>query len=121
MHELSLACDLVDLAEAAAVSAGAERVTVVYLKLGIFAGVIREALEFGYETAVRGTLLEGSRLEIQEVPLVIYCPVCDRESQATSIQLLHCPICENSLIKIRQGKELELMSMEIIEHENTTA
>lgn len=121
MHELSIACDLVEIAEAAARTAGAERVAVVYLKLGVFAGVVKEALLFGYDTAAKGTLLEGSRLEIEDVPLVIFCPACNRESLITSIQCLECPICANPVTEIRQGKELELTSMEIIEHANETA
>ena len=121
MHELSIACDLVEIAEAAAWKAGAERVAVVYLKLGVFAGVVKEALLFGYDTAVKGTLLEGSRLEIEDVPLVIFCLVCNHESLLHSIQCFECPICGHPVTEIRQGKELELTSMEIIEHANATA
>jgi hydrogenase nickel incorporation protein HypA/HybF len=121
MHELSIACDLVEIAEAAARTAHAERVAVVYLKLGVFAGVVKEALLFGYDTATKGTLLEGSRLEIEDVPLVVFCSVCNCESQLTSIQCFECPICSNPVTEIRRGKELELTSMEIIEHANETA
>ena len=121
MHELAMACDLVEIVDAAARKARAERVAVVYLKLGIFAGVVKEALLFGYDTATKGTLLEGSRLEIEDVPLVVFCSVCNRESQPLSIQCFECPICGNPVTEIRQGKELELASMEIIEHANETA
>jgi hydrogenase nickel incorporation protein HypA/HybF len=121
MHELSIACDLVEIAEAAARSANAERVAVVYLKLGVFAGVVREALLFGYDTAAKGTLLEGSRLEIEDVPLVVYCSTCKQESQLPSVQCFQCPVCGKPVVDIRQGKELELTSMEIIEHANETA
>jgi hydrogenase nickel incorporation protein HypA/HybF len=89
--------------------------------LGVFAGVVKEALLFGYDTATRGTLLEGSRLEIKDVPLVVFCSGCDRESQLPSVQCFECPICGNPVTEIRQGKELELTSMEIIEHANETA
>jgi len=121
MHELSIACDLVEIAEAAARKANAERVTVVHLRLGVFAGVVREALLFGYDTAAKGTLLEGSRLEIEDVPLVVYCSACNHESPLPSIQRFECPFCGNPVTEIRQGKELELSSMEIIEHANETA
>jgi hydrogenase nickel incorporation protein HypA/HybF len=121
MHELSIACDLVEIAEAAARAARAERVAVVYLKLGVFAGVVKEALLFGYETAAKGTLLEGSRLEIEDVPLVVFCSACNRKSPLPSVQCFECPICGKFVTEIRQGKELELTSMEIIEHANETA
>jgi hydrogenase nickel incorporation protein HypA/HybF len=121
MHELSIAIDLVEIAEAAARQANAEKVRVVYLKLGVFAGVVKEALLFGYDTAAKGTLLEGSRLEIEDVPLVIYCPICHHKSQLASIQLFECPGCGNPVNEIRHGKEIELVSMEIVEYESQTA
>lgn len=121
MHELSIAYDLVEIAETAALKADAESVAVVYLRLGVFAGVVKEALRFGYDTATKGSLLEGSRLEIEDIPLVVSCSVCNRESQLPSVQCLECPICGNPVTEIRRGKELELVSMEIVEHANETA
>jgi hydrogenase nickel incorporation protein HypA/HybF len=121
MHELSIACDLVEIAETAACQAHAERVAVVHLKLGVLSGVVKDALLFGYATATKGTLLEGSQLEIEDVPLVIYCPVCEQECVLPSIQSFLCPGCGEPVTEIRQGKELELASMEIIEHANPTA
>src|SRR3982751_6936550 len=121
MHELSIACDLVEIAEDAARAANAEHVAVVYLKLGVFAGVEKDALLFGYDIATQGTLLAGSRLEIEDIPLEVYCSTCQEDRQLSSIQCFECPVCGNVVTDIRQGKELELTSMEIIEHENETA
>jgi len=121
MHELSIAMNLIELAEGAARSAHAEHVRLVRLRLGVFAGVVKEALLFGYDIAAKGTLLEGSLLEIEDVPLVIYCPQCDRKYELESIQSLWCPCCGHHDTDIYQGLELELTSMEIVEHENETA
>jgi hydrogenase nickel incorporation protein HypA/HybF len=96
-------------------------VEVVYLKLGVFAGVVKEALLFGYDIATKGTLLEGSRLEIETVPLVVYCPACDLESELPSIQSFECPHCGRPVSEIKHGKELELTTMEIVEYASETA
>lgn len=117
MHELSIACDLVEIAETRARAAHAVAVTVVYLRLGVFSGVVKEALLPGYNTAVKGTLLEGSRLEIEDVPLVVYCKECHQEQQLPTIQDFRCPACGCPVTEIRQGKELELAAMEVIEDE----
>jgi hydrogenase nickel incorporation protein HypA/HybF len=109
-YKLSIAFDLVEIAEAAARSANAQRVEVVHLTLGVFAGVVKEALLFGYDTVIKGTLLEGSRLEIEDVPLVIYCSACDRERGLPSIQSFQCPTCGSPVSDIRHGKEIELTS-----------
>jgi hydrogenase nickel incorporation protein HypA/HybF len=113
MHELSIAYNLVEIAETAAREAGAAHVDVLHLKLGVFAGVVKDALYFGYDLATEGTLLQGSRLEIEDVPLVVYCPVCERETELPTIQWFQCPTCGSAAADIRHGRELELTSMEI--------
>ena len=121
MHELSIALNLVEIAETAARDAGATRVETVHLKLGVFSGVVKEALLFAYDTATRDTLLAGSRLQIEDVPLVIYCPACDQERELPSIQWLQCPHCGTPANEIRRGTELELTSMEIVDDETEIA
>ena len=74
MHELSIAYHIVEAAEAAARQAGLERVEAVHLQLGALSGVVKEALWFSYDIAAKDTLLEGSRLEITECPVVVWCP-----------------------------------------------
>jgi hydrogenase nickel incorporation protein HypA/HybF len=113
MHELSIACNLVEIADSAARDAGAARVDVVHLRLGVFSGVVKEALLFSYDIAARGTLLENSRLEIEDVPLAVYCPVCLEERVLSGVQLFQCPTCGTPTNDIRQGKEIEIVSVEV--------
>lgn len=118
MHEVSIACDLVELAEAAAHTAHADSVVTVHLKLGIFSGVMKDALYFAYENVTKGTILEGSFLDIQDVPLVIYCTRCQQESTLQTIQDFHCPRCNHPDTQIRHGTEIELVSLEIPDYAN---
>lgn len=112
MHELSIAHSLVSIAEDAIKGAGVTRVEVVHLKLGALSGVVRDALLFAYDVATEGTALAGSRLEIEDVPVVVYCPTCDAERTLESIQLFCCPVCDTPTADIRQGREIELISLE---------
>lgn len=121
MHELSLAYSLVEAAEAAARRANAAEVIAVYMRIGELAGVVEDALRFGYDIATKGTLLEGSRLEIETLPVVVFCPTCKAEVTLDSIQSFRCPICGTLTGDLRQGKELEIVSMEINEHETTSS
>ena len=75
MHELSIAMSIVEMAEEEADNRGA-RVNAVHLKLGVLAGVVKDALLSSYEMACEGTGLQGSRLVIEEIPVVVYCPGC---------------------------------------------
>jgi hydrogenase nickel incorporation protein HypA/HybF len=117
MHELSIALSLVRMASEAARNAGAERVAAVYLEVGAMAGVAPEALEFSFDIAAQGTPLEGAQLVIKTLPLVVYCAPCGREVEPVGPANFRCPVCQTPSAIIRQGQELDLVSLEIVEPE----
>lgn len=114
MHELSIAMSIVEMAEEECERRSIE-VEAVHLKLGALSGVVKEALLSCYEMACQGTALQGSRLVIDEVPVVIFCGSCKGERPLTSVQLFCCPQCGTPSAEIRQGKELEVVALEIKE------
>lgn len=113
MHELSLAHGIVEQAAVAAEKAKAERVVSVQLKVGRLSGVEPGALLFCYDLVAKGTPLEGSRLEILDLPLVVWCAHCLKEVELPGVQSFRCPTCETPCGEIRQGRELEIASLEI--------
>ncbi|MBK9712575.1 MAG: hydrogenase maturation nickel metallochaperone HypA [Kouleothrix sp.] len=112
MHELSIAYSLVELASAAAAEAGVAHISVVHLRLGALAGVVRDALEFGFEIAAADTPLAGARLAIEELPVQIYCPSCDAPATLPDVRQFCCPRCGTPTARIVQGRELELVALE---------
>ena len=114
MHELSIAMSIVELAEEEAERRGVQ-VEAVHLKLGALSGVVKAALLSCYEMACEGTPLEGSRLLIDEDPVVIFCPSCRARRPLSSVQLFCCPECGTPCSEIVQGKELEVVALEIQE------
>lgn len=120
MHELSIAHSLVEIADKAACEAGATQVTTVHLRLGVLSGVVKEALLFSFEIAAQGTRLAGATLAIEAVPLVVFCPQCQAEVTLPTVQRFRCPQCDTPTDTIIQGKELELVSIELVEDEPTT-
>ena len=113
MHELSIAYSLVELATESARKAGARRVSEVHLRLGVLAGVVREALEFSYDVATADTMLDHSKLLVEVLPIKIYCRVCATEVELEGVQRFRCPRCDTPSGDIRQGRELEITSIEI--------
>ena len=113
MHELSIALSLVQIAEEAARRAEAEHVTEVHIVVGALSGAVPEALQFAYDVAARGTLLEGSRLVIESLPVAIYCDGCEAERELPGIQSFHCPVCGIPSGLVVRGKELELRALEV--------
>ena len=115
MHELSIAMSIIEGASQEALNRGAAEVHAVHLKLGALSGVVKDALLFSYGLACEGTLLEGSQLIIEEVPVVVYCPNCEAEKTLDSIQRFCCPACGSLTPDIVSGKQLDLVAIEITE------
>jgi hydrogenase nickel incorporation protein HypA/HybF len=112
MHEVGLMQSAVDLSIAEAARRGAHRIHRIKLRIGALAGVEAEALAFAFEVVARGTSAEGARLEVEHVPVVCFCEVCDAEFQ-TATWVFECSRCGQLSEVVRQGRELELESLEV--------
>jgi hydrogenase nickel incorporation protein HypA/HybF len=111
MHELSIISSVVTSVCAAVSEAGGGTVECVRLRVGALTGVVNEALQFGYDLATCGTPLAGSSLEIENLPVVIFCGVCRCERTLSGVQSFRCPCCGTPSGDIRQGRELEIASV----------
>jgi hydrogenase nickel incorporation protein HypA/HybF len=112
MHELGLTRHLVEIAEGAARANGAKQVLSVKVAIGALAGVVPEAVEFCFEACSRGTLLEGSRLEVVFIPGRGRCYDCHVESGLDSYTVA-CPSCGGFSLERLQGEELRVIEVEI--------
>ncbi len=115
MHELSIVQSVVTTVTEAMAERGVVRVQSVRLRVGALSGVVEGALQFGYEIATEGTIMEGSRLEVVALPVVIYCGTCSSLAELEGVQSFRCPTCGTPSGDIRQGRELEIESVEIEE------
>jgi hydrogenase nickel incorporation protein HypA/HybF len=117
MHELSIVGSIVDsVTESLAVYHGA-RVTEVRLRVGALAAVVEDSLQFCYGIATEGTSLEGSKLVVQILPVIVHCAACGADGEIESLQSFSCPHCGEPVSDLRQGRELEVESFEIEEGE----
>lgn len=114
MHELSIAMSMIEMATDELKKNDGTRVEALYLKLGGLSGVVKDALLFSWEIACEGTPLAGSRLEIEEIPVVVFCGNCQEKKTLSSINNFFCPVCYASATNILQGKELEVTALEIV-------
>lgn len=112
MHELSIMQSALDLALDQAKAAGAARLHVIQLRVGALSGAVPEALQFAFEALAPGTLAEGARLEILNVPARFWCENCQREFDSENL-LAECPQCGTLSRQLKSGRELELASLEI--------
>ncbi len=114
MHELSIAMGIVEAATEEAQKRGVQ-VSAVHLRLGALSGVVKDALLFSYEVAAQDTPLAGSKLIVEDVPVMVFCARCSELQQLTSVQSFCCPKCGEPTMDVRQGKELEVFALEVEE------
>lgn len=118
MHELAIAQTLCDTALTALDAEANPQhgpIRVMRVRLGPLAGVSKEELAFGFDVVTRGTPFDGASLEIEEVPAVVACDDCGAESQLAEPEPLLCPSCGGTNVRVVQGKELMLQSIEMDE------
>lgn len=115
MHELSIAMSIVEMAEEESNKRGGVPVLAIHLKLGRLAGVVKEALLSSFELARAGTSLAESRLEIEEVPIEVYCSICKAPRTLEAMQWFVCPECNNPVSELLHGRELQVVALEIDE------
>lgn len=112
MHEYAIAQALVEQVTEIARRHAAESVTRVVVQVGKLRGVIPEILQWGFEVASADSVAAGAELEIQEVPIVIRCQTCGKQSQLDA-PLYLCPECGSTDVEQVSGDELILKSLEI--------
>ncbi len=109
MHEMSLALNIVELAEAESRAAGGRRIRRVEVEVGALAGVMAEALRFCFAAACRHTLAEGAELEIITVAGEGECASCRRTAVMEEPFSL-CSFCQGVLRPLK-GQELRLAAI----------
>jgi hydrogenase nickel incorporation protein HypA/HybF len=87
----------------------------VRLRVGALASVVEDSLQFCYGIATEGTALEGSRLVVNVLPVVMHCVPCGADVELEGVQSFRCPKCGEPCFDLRQGRELEIEAIEIDE------
>jgi hydrogenase nickel incorporation protein HypA/HybF len=112
MHELSLAENMVQIIEDAAVKQGFSRVKIIWMEIGQLSCVEKEALQFCFSTVVDGTVAQQATLEIIDIAGCGWCRECDCEIAITT-RYDGCPICGNYTITVIRGEEMRIKELEV--------
>ena len=113
MHELSIAASIVDAVTETVSQYPGARVKEVRLHVGALASVIEDSLQFCWEVSIEGTPLAGSKLVVKILPVLVHCAACGKQGELASLQSFRCPHCGEPASDVRQGRELEIESIEI--------
>ncbi len=111
MHEFSIAQNIAEIAETAALENSTGSVDAVEIELGAASGVIKEALEFAWDAVSSGSsVLKGAQLIIHEIPVFVKCNICQKEYSPADL-FDPCPGCGEVSVTIIKGKELRVKSI----------
>jgi hydrogenase nickel incorporation protein HypA/HybF len=113
MHELGITQEILKLVLNAAEEKHAQKIVCVDLKIGEFTAIEPECVRFYFELTAKGTLAEAANLRIQSLPLRLKCQECQRVLVPEAPYSFKCPDCKVNNLKIIQGKELYIESIEI--------
>ncbi len=112
MHEVGIMEQTLALALAHVHQAGGMQIHCLKLRIGALSGVEPDAIRFAFDVVTQGTIAQAAKLEIDFLPAICYCHHCQKEFEPEA-WIYACPACANLSTDIRQGKELELSSVEI--------
>ncbi len=113
MHELSIAMGIIKIAEQETKKANKTAVDVIELEIGSMAGVELDSLEYVWETAIKDTVLENAKLEIDFIQAKAICLECETEFNMNKMYD-SCTNCNSHFKNIIQGKELRVKALEVI-------
>ena len=112
MHEMSLAEGIVQLIEETAAAQGFSQVKTVFVEIGRLSSVEPEALAFCFEAVIRGSIAEGAKLEIIDVPGTGVCLSCGKEVPVAALYD-PCPLCGDYQLRVTGGTEMRVKELEV--------
>ncbi|HEY0833909.1 MAG TPA: hydrogenase maturation nickel metallochaperone HypA [Azospirillum sp.] len=112
MHEMALCESLLMAMEEAARGSGFAKVRRVRLEIGRFAGVEVQALRFGFDVVMRGSLAEGAELVVLDRPGQAWCFDCE-EGVEIDERYSPCPRCGGARMQPTGGTEMTIKDLEV--------
>ncbi len=113
MHELAVTQSILDIAANYAGQAKATRVSHLYLVIGKLSSFVDDSIQFYWDMISQGTICEGAQLHFDRVPAKLACLDCGT-SYTLDSELIPCPQCGSSRVKILSGEEFRLDSIEVL-------
>ena len=112
MHEYSVVQALLNQCEEVAEQNKAEKVTKVVCKIGVMSGIEVHLLQVAFDTFKEGTMCDSAEFVINEQKLKLECKECGHIFETEEIRY-YCTKCESLRVKVLDGEDMYLMSLEM--------
>ncbi len=121
MHEMPVTQALLNMALQ---HADGQRVTDIYLQVGMMSAIVPESVEVFFDYLSQGTLAEGATLHFERLPIKMACLDCgqqadliewaDKPPQAIMMEALHrgCK-CGSKRLRVSGGVGFEMTSLDV--------
>jgi hydrogenase nickel incorporation protein HypA/HybF len=110
MHELSLLENVRDILEQHARAERFTQVTQITLEIGTLSCIEPQALRFGFDVVMNGSLAEHAELVITELMGLGVCQNCREQ-----VEMAHlydpCSQCGHPLVTVTQGTEMKIKNL----------
>lgn len=111
MHEVSIINNVIQIALEKAEENKLKNINKITLKIGDFAGVMKDSLMFAFQGASKKTLLENAELVIERVKPTGECSNCNIIFEIQHFNKI-CPKCNEFCCNILTGYELYIDTLE---------
>ncbi|PZU90089.1 MAG: hydrogenase maturation nickel metallochaperone HypA [Chryseobacterium sp.] len=113
MHELSIATSILKTVEQEVEKIKGGRVADIYLEIGKISGVEITSLQFVWPLAMKSSVLEHSKVHIEEPEGYAKCAECGNQFYIDKI-FDNCPQCKSPFKEVLKGKEMKIRKLVII-------
>ena len=113
MHELGIAQNIAEIAERELKSrAVIKKVEKISLRVGKLKAILPDSLTFHFDVVkAEHPLLRSAVLEIEEVPIEVYCPQCQKRFTVEQLEF-SCESC-GAPVQVQSGEELLIGSITV--------
>ncbi len=112
MHEYSIVQSLLESCEEHVKENNASEVIKIIVKIGVLSGVEPDLLQTAFDTFKEHTVCNSAEFIINRQKVVIECFDCNTTSTLEKNDFC-CPECESVKIKVIDGEDMYLMSLEM--------
>ena len=112
MHELSIAQEIIDVAVRTIPSENHHLVKTIRINIGEFSNIIPDSLLFCYNSLIDSSPISNCRLEIELIPLTVFCSDCSVNIKIISPNFL-CSNCGGTNIRIISGQDISIKEIEL--------
>ncbi len=112
MHEYSVVQALLNQCEEVAEQNKATKVMKIIVKIGVMSGVEPHLLQVAFDTFKEGTVCDEAELTLNSQKLKLECKECGDIFEVDEVRYF-CMKCESLRVKVLDGEDMYLMSLEM--------